>query len=322
MAGTVPSLSLSTQFDKNGELLRSGKIYWYQANTLTPQLAYADSGLTVALPNPYTLDGSARVPEFYCADGSIRVRVVDKNGLVQIDAKSVLVIGPSSGGGGGGSVDATAILQTGDVLWLDQSGARAGFVRDNGRTIGSVTSGASERANADCQPLFLFGWALGNARGWLAGDWQVSGGFGANAAADWAADKQLILPDKRGFVSGGLDDMGNAAAGRFASVPVIAGAVTTPGSRLGEAVNTLDITKIPSHGHGVTDNGHTHGERGDGGGGIGNRIVLGLGDGSNSPASVLTTSSSTTGITINNAGGGGSHNNTPLTVLGTFYRKL
>ena len=53
----------------------------------------------------------------------------------------------------------------------------------------------------------------------------------------------------------------------------------------------------------ITDPGHSHVERGDGGGGTGNRIVLDLGNASNS-ASGNTTSSSTTGITASTALGG------------------
>lgn len=307
MAGTVPSLSLSTQFDKNGQLLRSGKVYWYQANTLIPQLAYSDSGLTLALANPYTLDGSARVPEFYCADGSIRVRVVDKNGVVQIDAKNVLVIGPSSGGGGGGSVDATAIFQTGDTIWLDQAGLRSGWVRDNGRTIGSATSGATERANADCLLLFTFLWAT-----YSDTVCPVSGGRGANAAADWAANKQITLPDKRGYMPGGLSDMGSTDSGRLASVPIVQGTVTTPGSQIGEALNTLDTTKIPAHTHAATVGGPSLARSGS-------PVTINPGVSANVYGDLGT---GVPTVTNANTGGGGAHNNTPLTVLGTFYRKL
>ena len=49
-------------------------VYFYAANTLTPQNVYKDTGLTLTHPNPMTLEASARVPEFYCADGSIRAR--------------------------------------------------------------------------------------------------------------------------------------------------------------------------------------------------------------------------------------------------------
>src|SRR5947208_1688739 len=83
-------------------------------------------------------------------------------------------------GGGGGTVDPTTIFQTGQIIPMYGTGVLTGFVRANGRTIGSATSGATERANADAQSLFQNLWG---ADANLA----VSGGRGASAAADWAA---------------------------------------------------------------------------------------------------------------------------------------
>ena len=86
MAGTVPNLPLSMQFDKDtGKPLRGGKLSFYQANTTTPQLAYKDVGLTLPHPNPITLDGAGRVPSFYLADGLVRVRLTNARGSVQFD---------------------------------------------------------------------------------------------------------------------------------------------------------------------------------------------------------------------------------------------
>lgn len=313
MAGTIPSLALSTQFDRNGALLAGGKLYFFQANTLIPQNVFADVGLTLTLPNPITLDAAGRVPEFYCADGNIRARFVDKAGIVQVDAKNLLVVGPSGGGGGGSAVDATTIFQTGDVIWLDQSGARSGWVRDNGRTIGAAVSGASERANSDCQALFTFLWQT-----YADTVCPVPGGRGASAAADWSANKQITLPDKRFRSPFGLDDMGNSAAGRASGVPFTQGDAVTVGSLGGEATHTLSVPELPAHSHGITDPGHTHN--------IGIAPDAGVGGALPRPTPGAFTGgymqSATTGITINNAGGGGAHNNTPLLVVGTFYRKL
>jgi microcystin-dependent protein len=315
MAGTIPNLPLSMQFDKDtGKPLRGGKLSFYQANTTTPQLAYKDVGLTLPHPNPLTLDGAGRVPSFYLADGFVRVRLTNARGSVQFDEASLLVIGPSAGGGGGGgSVDASSVFQTGDVLWLDASGVRAGWVRDNGRTIGSALSGASERANADCQALFTFLWqTFGDAL------CPVLGGRGASAAADWAADKQITLPDKRGYVPGGVDDMGSSAAGRLTGAPIITGSVTTPGALIGEAMHTLTIGEMPSHTH--TQNPHSHGFLQV------DRANLALGGGSaavndlaNSGDNFSTNSATATN---QNTGGGQAHNVVQRTVLGTFYRKL
>jgi hypothetical protein len=226
MAGTI-SLSLSQQFNELGEPLSEGRLYFYRAGTVsTPQNAFYDVDLTLPLPNPYTLDAAGRVPQFFLADGSIKIVLIDRSGVTQINADNILVIGPSGGGGGGGSVDPTTVIQTGQLALWYGTGSRTGFVRLNGRTIGSATSGATERANADTQLLFLFLYAEDT-------NLAVSGGRGASAAADWAANKTITLPDGKGRIIGGLDDMGASAAGRltatyFGTSPIVLGAVSTP----------------------------------------------------------------------------------------------
>jgi hypothetical protein len=209
MAGTIP-LSMTQQFDIYGKPLAGGQLYIMVAGTVsTPQDAFQDTGLSIKMPYPMTLDAAGRVPQFFLADGTVKIRLQDKNGIVQLAADSVLVIGPSAGGGGGGAtVDPTALIKTGQMILMYGTGALTGFVRVNGLTIGSSTSGASERANPDCQNCFLY---LYGADPNLV----VSGGRGANAAADWAANKNIALPDWRGYNISALDDMGNAAAGRL-----------------------------------------------------------------------------------------------------------
>src|SRR5262245_12995611 len=152
MAGSI-SLSLSQQFDSQGNPLSGGKLYFFQSGTSTPQNAFQDVALTIAHPNPMTLDASGRIAAFYLADGFIKIRLTDKSGVDIIVADGLLVIGPSSGAGGGVSVDATTVLATGDVKAKYGTGSITGFVRLNGRTIGSATSGGTERANADAQAL-------------------------------------------------------------------------------------------------------------------------------------------------------------------------
>lgn len=314
MAGSI-SLAGAQQFDVLGRLLGGAKVYWIQAGTTsTPQNAYYDAGLVTPLPNPYTLEADARIPFHYLADGQIKLRIVDSNGVTRFEQDNILVIGPSSGGGGGGGVDPTTIFQTGDVLWMPIQGTRTGWVRANGRTMGSAASGATERANADTAALFSYLWS--NFPNTIC---PVSTGRGANAAADFAANKTIQLLDWRGYVPGGLDDMGNTAAGRWANVPVVSGDTITAGSVLGESTHTLTVSEIPSHNHTLTDPGHVHTE-------VRPTQVYTVG---NSPGagfaeqdSTTNTGSATTGITLAATGGGGAHNTVQKTVLGTFYLKL
>jgi hypothetical protein len=207
-AGTI-TFSMQQQLDQYGKPLSGCQLYTYQAGTTaTPQNAYQDTALTLPLPNPMSCDSSGRLPQFFLADGLIKIRLADKNGNQQLVLDNVLVIGPSSGGGGGGSIDPTTIAATGDVKAAYGTGTLTGWVRMNGRTIGSATSGATERANSDVQALFQYLWSADP-------NLAVSGGRGGSSAADWAANKTIALPDARGRAIAGLDDMGNAASGRL-----------------------------------------------------------------------------------------------------------
>lgn len=249
-AGTIP-LSLSQQFDSQGRPLGGCLLYTYQAGTVaTPQNAYQDAALTIALPNPIPCDAAGRLPQFFLADGQIKVRLTDKNGIVQLTADNILVIGPSSGGGGGGGqVDPTTIAQTGDVKYRYDDTSVAGWVRANGRTIGSASSGATERANADCQALFEYLWGKDSTL-------VVSGGRGASAAADWAANKTIALPDFRGRVLAGMDTMGAASADRLN--PSITSGIL--GSSGGVQNHTLIQANLPAIKPPITisDPGHSH----------------------------------------------------------------
>lgn len=238
-SGTIP-LSMTQQFDTLGNLLNGGKLYFFQAGTTTPQNAYSDSGLTLPLPNPITLDSSGRVPPLFLADGTIKIRLTNSAGVTQLSADGIMVIGASSGSGSGSVVDATTVLATGDTKARYGTGTLSGFVRLNGRTIGSATSGASERANADCQELFEYLWTED-------ANLSVSTGRGASAAADWAANKTIALPDTRNSVIAGLGDMGNSDRALFSGITFTAGNSTTLGSSLGSGLFTLLTANLPPY---------------------------------------------------------------------------
>jgi len=239
MAGTI-SLSLTQQLDEFGKPLAGGKLYLIAAGTVsTPQNAYQDSALTLVLPNPIIMDAAGRLPQFFLADGSIKIRMTDKNGVEKLSADGILVVGASSGGGGGSPVDATTVMATGDLKVRYGTGILSGFVRANARTIGSASSGATERANADTQALFEYLW---NTDANLA----VSTGRGVSSTADWGANKTITLPDGRGRTLYGLDDMGNSAAGRL-TASYFGTAATVLGAAGGSESKVLVTGNLPPY---------------------------------------------------------------------------
>jgi hypothetical protein len=329
MAGTIPGFSLAQMLDSDGTPLVGGKLYTIQAGTTsTPQTAYQDSGLTLPLSYPILCDAYGRLPQIFLADGSIKLRLTKANGVQVFALDGVLVVGASSGGGGGSPVDATTVLATGDIKTRYGTGALAGFVRANGRTIGSVTSGATERANADCQVLFQYLWDSDGAV------LSVSGGRGASSAADWAANKTIALPDWRGRSLTGLDDMGNSAAGVLTTSTNGFGPASpiVLGNGSGTEGVTLSLAQLPAGitSTGVTSNtivvtGPTTGgvmSRSISGGGTTESLQSGANTFFNTNAAQFAGSNNITANVVSSNTGAGAHSNLAPTRLLTIYIKL
>lgn len=237
-AGTVPGFNLIPVFDLSGRLAPGCKLTTIQAGTTsTPQNSYQDSSLTILNANPLVCDAAGRLPQWFVADGNIKLRLTTSTGTNIFTQDNLLVIGASSGGGGGGTVDPTTILATGDFKQVYNTGALTGFVRCNGRTIGNATSGATERANADTSALFLFLYA---ADANLA----VSGGR-TTAAADYAANKTLTLPDCKSRTLAGMSDMGGTDSGRLTTTYFGCTGLVL-GCAGGAESTTLTAAQIPS----------------------------------------------------------------------------
>lgn len=128
------------------------------------------------------------------------------------------------------------------------------------------------------------------------------------------------VPDLRGRVIAGLDNMGGSAASRLTS-SYFGATATNLGATGGSESHTLTTAQLASHSHANTlnDPGHTHSHNANaqaasttGGGGF-----------TIANYSAATINAATTGITINNAsaGSGNAHNNTqPTMVLGLILR--
>ncbi|MBR0780465.1 phage tail protein [Bradyrhizobium iriomotense] len=124
------------------------------------------------------------------------------------------------------------------------------------------------------------------------------------------------IPDLRGRVVAGRDDMGGPAASRLTS-SYFGGIPSSLGAVGGLENHTLTSAQMPTHSHGVTDPGHTHTYTQSAAFG-----ASGSGAGINGATTGGATGSSTTGITIQNAGSGGAHNNVQPTIIGNKLLRL
>lgn len=124
------------------------------------------------------------------------------------------------------AIAAVSGFSTGDVKFTIKATADAGWLMFADQTIGSTSSGATY-ANDNCHDLFILIWQrINNAYA------PVTGGRGASAAADWAANKRIKLLTTLGRF------LGFAGAG--------AGLTNrAPGSTVGSETHTIDMSELP-----------------------------------------------------------------------------
>lgn len=240
--GTLWPLSNQMAFTNAGVLAPAAKVYFYEAGTSTPKAVYSNADETAVRTQPVSADGNGRWPAIFVPFGSYKYLMTTSGGSAMgatVDnVPNAAPTNPSD------TVDANSIAQTGDYLFVGKNGTRDGYVRCNGRTIGSASSAATERANPDTADLFAYLW-----NNYANGQCAVSGGRGASAAADFAANKTIATPDHRGAALIGFDDMGNVSSGVLAGVPVYSGSGILAGSILGLNTHTLTTAQLASHTH-------------------------------------------------------------------------
>ena len=183
-------------------------------------------------------------------------------------------------------------FSTGDVKFTLKTTADTGWIMANDGTIGSASSGATTLADPSAQNLYTLLW--NNISNSYA---PVTGGRGASAAADWAANKALQLTAMlgRALAVAGTGSGGNATAHAL-------------GSAIGDEA-------LQSHNHTTNETPHAHSASTPNYTGqpysTGNSAAL-IGS---SP-----TTYSSTGITINSTGAGSGGNMQPTSFLNAMIK--
>lgn len=307
--------------DPCGDPYAGAKAYFYLAGTTTPKTVYTGADKGLPHDSPVVANGSGMFPAIFVDGDDYRLRIETASGATIWDVDGISVPQITTGGGGG-DTPVQFLFQTGDFKDRHGTGSHAGWVRANGQTIGAAASGATERANSDCQALFEYLW---NADSTLA----VSGGRGGNATSDWAANKRIALPDHRLRAAIGMASMG-AAASTIIPASIFDGSENgdTLGATVGVGSVTLTVNEIPSHDHAATFSGtpvppHTHGIT------VNNQVNSGSFVRATNSGGVESASSAPGGghtpagsVTVNNRGGGAAHINVQPSVVVTRYIKL
>lgn len=313
--------SLIPNIDPNGAPYSGMRAYFFDAGTTTPRTVYRDSDLGESHDHPVVANASGQFPAVFLPAGDYRLRLTSQSGVTIWDVDGIST--PStgeSGGGGGGDTPIELLFRTGDYKDRHATGSHSGWVRANGRTIGNASSGATERANADCEALFLHLWTQDATL-------TVSGGRGANAASDWAASKQIALPDMRLRARIGMAGMGNSnstliADNTFDNYPTEGG--NDLGATVGAGAVTLTTGQLPPHAHtgtALTAGAHAHGVTepalGAFPGGAGFSAYVSTGS-----ANTTTAGAHDHTLSINNTGNGEAHRNVQPSAVVTVYIKL
>lgn len=236
---------------------------------LLKSVVEGDAAIALGLMSAAYLSGGIGANNLLQLDGAAKIPAVDGSQLLNLPTPA-------------------AAFSTGDGKITLKAAPDSGWVMLNDGTIGSATSGASNRANADTQALFTLLWGLGNTA------CPVVGGAGVSAAADWTANKQITLLKSLGRTLG----IAGAGSGLTAR---------TLGTTVGEETHLLITAEMPAHTHA--------------GGGT---VPSGPADAGGTALAANSSGGSTTPVTGNtgSTGGGGAHNNMQPTTFWNVMLKL
>lgn len=294
MPGTRYYTANPFEVDQNGVPLAAARLFFYETGTVTPIDTWSDVGLTTPNTNPVVADGNGRFgaiwlspTEAYNVELWTKVTDEDPEGS-QIWAQDP--VGPASGG-------------------AQQS--IAGIV-------GEI------RAYAGLASSIPSGWALCNGQEISRTSFAVAFAAMGTSWGEGDGTTTFNLPDRRGRLLAGIDNMGGVAANRITSgVAGIAG--NTLGAVGGDqaAQEHTHTINDPEHTHTIADHHHTMtGSMINGTGGTvstSHFIASGSGipieDGALTTDASLTIASAATGITADTAFTGAAQNVQPTAMV-------
>lgn len=137
--------------------------------------------------------------------------------------------------------DAGGDYSTGDGKLTLQTYADPGWILMDDGTIGDSQSGATTRANADCEALFLLLWNNIEVGPYVA----VLPSRGESDIEDWEAHKQIRLPRQLGCAIIGAGQGAGLSNRPLASFS-------------GEDSHTQTGAELPQHNHGFESGSHQH----------------------------------------------------------------
>lgn len=313
--------SLIAWIDENGDPYAGAKAYFFDAGTTTPMVTYTEASLSIPHDHPVVANSAGMFPAIFLVEqATYRLRITDVDGVTIhdvdfISAPTTVIPDPPSG-----DTPVEYLYQTGDIKIAWRTSAPTGYVRLNGRTIGNPLSGATERANADCEALFGFLWEQDP-------NLVVSGGRGATWIGDWAAAKTITLPDFRDRAPVGMGGMGNTKSTLIADGQTDDGDTDVLGATGGEGKHPLILAELAAHSHtgtALSAGNHTHSANtkpGPGNGGayltrVESEGVVSAINSINSAGAHIHT------LSINNTGSGVAHNNVQPSLFVPFFIKL
>jgi microcystin-dependent protein len=191
-----------------------------------------------------------------------------------------------------------AMWTTGDIKITLKSSPDTGWVFFDDGTIGSASSGASTRANADTEALFTLLWNFTTDS-----NCAVSSGRGVSAASDFAANKTIALPK---------------VLGRALAVYGTGSGLTS--RALADAIGSENAINV-AHDHTATQASHTHTWEYTGGGAGATATVVTAGAAAGSAGGGPTAAAQPT-ITVASSGSSGSGANMQPTVFFNLMVKL